>query len=278
MNRDFTLIKYESLLKAIIKTKYATTTVNDYIAFEPQNCIIMRHDVDRAINQSFAMAKLEYDHGIKSTYYFRYRKDTFKPDIIRKILDMGHEVGYHYEVIDKAKHDFEKAIEIFKKELDEFRLITNISTICMHGNPLSPYSNLEIWDKYSFESFGIMGEPYLSIDYNKVIYFTDTGRTWSDPKILNKYFVDNKDFIDRSGINGKYKPRNIFKTDDVIQLIESEMFPQICLLTHPNRWCDEHLSWTKELVFQRIKNIGKAGLILYRSLNNDKNVLPQVES
>ncbi|MDY0387133.1 MAG: hypothetical protein RBT65_08410 [Methanolobus sp.] len=278
MNRDFTLIKYESLLKAIIKTNYTTTTVNDYIAFEPQNCIIMRHDVDRAINRSFAMAKLEYDYGIKSTYYFRYRNDTFKPDIIRKILDMGHEVGYHYEVIDKAKHDFEKAIEIFKKELDEFRLITNINTICMHGNPLSPFSNLEIWDKYSFENFGILGEPYISIDYNKVIYFTDTGRTWSDPKILNKYFIDNKDFIDRSGINGKYKPRSIFKTDDIIQLIESEMFPQICLLTHPNRWCDEYLSWTKELVFQRIKNIGKAGLILYRSLNNDKNVLPQIES
>lgn len=278
MNRDFTLIKYAKLLEAIINTEYIPTTVFDYLTSEPDKCIILRHDVDRAIERNLDMAKLEYEYGIKSTYYFRYNDETFKPDVIHQMANMGHEIGYHYEVVDKAKHDFEKAIEIFEKELNEFRRITDINTVCMHGNPLSPWSNLEIWDACNLENFYIIGEPYLSIDYQKVLYFTDTGRTWADPKVLKKYFIDNKDFIDRSGINGNSKPKHIFSTDSIIGLIESGSFPQICLLTHPNRWCDAPIGWTKELLFQKIKNLGKAGVVMYRSYQNNGSKLPQMKS
>jgi hypothetical protein len=59
------------------------------------------------------MALIEHEYGIRSTYYFRTVKEVFQPDIIRKIADHGHEIEYHYEVLDKAK------------------------TICMHGNPLT---------------------------------------------------------------------------------------------------------------------------------------------
>lgn len=45
----------------------------------------------------------------------------------------------------------------------------------MHGNPLSPRDNRELWKKYKFKDFGIIGEAYLSIDFNEVSYFTDTG-------------------------------------------------------------------------------------------------------
>ena len=67
MNQDFTLTKYRNLLEAIIKTNYVPTTVYKYIISKPERCIIMRHDVDRAINRSFEMAKLERDYDIKST-------------------------------------------------------------------------------------------------------------------------------------------------------------------------------------------------------------------
>lgn len=265
--RDFTLIKYESLLQAIKKTSYSTCTVYDFLKNKPGKCIILRHDVDRAVNRNLAMAKLEHSYKIKSTYYFRYIKETFRPDIICQIAEMGHEIGFHYEVMDKAKGSPEKAIEIFKKELEDLKKITNIDTICMHGNPLKPWSNRDLWKKYDFRDFGLAGEPYLSIDYNKVFYLTDTGRTWADLKIRVK------DTIDRSGINAKTDlkvaskadPRAISSTDDVIRLIQSEKVSQICMLVHPNRWCDDIEGWTKELVFQNVKNIGKAGIVFCKT-------------
>ncbi|QCR15458.1 polysaccharide deacetylase family protein [Methanosarcina mazei] len=262
--RDFTLTKYESLLQAIKKTNYSTCTVYDFLKNEPENCIILRHDVDRAVNRNLAMAKLEHRYGIKSTYYFRHIEETFKPEIIRQMARMGHEIGFHYEVMDKANGDMDRAIEIFKKELEDLRKaaekVTKINTVCMHGNPLKPWSNRDLWKKYDFRDFGLIGEPYLSIDYNKVFYLTDTGRTWADLKIRVK------DTIDNPGANEKSDLRSISSTDDVIRLIQTEKISQICLLVHPNRWCEDLGGWTKELLFQNVKNVGKAGIVWYRNI------------
>jgi len=57
-------------------------------------------------------------------------------------------------------------------------------------------------------------------------------------------------------------------TDDVIDLVEAEEVPQMCILAHPNRWCDDAFGWTKELIYQNVKNIGKAGIVWYRNRNN----------
>jgi hypothetical protein len=266
--RDFTLKKYESLVQSIISTDYTVSTVYDFLRCSPKKCIILRHDVDRAINRNLEMARLEHRYGIRSTYYFRHIEETFKPDVIVEIAKMGHEIGFHYEVMDKANGDSEKAIKIFLKELDDLKKvtekITEIHTVCMHGNPLKPWSNRDLWKKYNFRDFGIYGEPYFSIDYNQVFYLTDTGRTWANLKIRVK------DTIDRSITGEDNNPRNtglktISSTDDVIQLIKVQKIPQMCLLVHPNRWCDDYDGWAKELLYQSIKNVGKAGIVWYRS-------------
>jgi len=46
---------------------------------------------------SLQTAKIEHSLGIRSTYFFRIIPETFKPEIIRQIADLGHEIGYHYE-------------------------------------------------------------------------------------------------------------------------------------------------------------------------------------
>lgn len=258
--RDFTLTKYKCLLEAIKRKNYPTCTVSDFLESAPSKCIVLRHDVDRAVNRNLEMAKLEYAHRIKSTYYFRHIEETFKPEIILKIAEMGHEIGYHYEAMDKANGNYEDAIEIFKKELKDFRKITDIKTICMHGNPLKPWSNKDLWERYDFRSFGVIGEPYLSINYNEVFYLTDTGRTWKDLKIRVK------DKVEKSKRNNRFLSESISSTDDVIELIQSERIPQICLLIHPNRWCEDYKGWTKELMLQNVKNIGKAAIVVYRDI------------
>lgn len=259
MHRDFTLKEYRKLLETISKTDYITTTVREYIKNPSNKCIILRHDVDREVTRSLNMAKIESEYGIYSTYYFRHIDKVFSPMIMKEIENMGHEIGFHYEVLDKAKGNVGKAIEIFSEELGNLRKISRIDTVCMHGNPFSPWSNLDLWNTFDYSKFEIIAEPYLSINYEKVLYLTDTGRTWSNRKIRVK-----------DVINSEYKENIVsFKglncTKDVIELIEEEKIPQICILVHPNRWCDKLSDWTKELIFQTIKNTGKAGIIWYRS-------------
>ena len=262
-NLDFTLKKYDELCQTIVSCEYVPLSVHDYLIQDNINkCIILRHDVDRAISRALDMAELEHEYGIESTYYFRHTKDAFRPDIMRKIADMGHEVGFHYEVMDKAKGDAEKAIEIFKRELEEMRSVAEITTVCMHGNPLASWSNRDLWEKNELSDFGIIGEPYLSLDYNKILYLTDTGRTWADMNIRVKDVLDTAD-----GANSRFTGK-IASTDDVIDLVKAEEVPQMCILAHPNRWCDNKVGWTKELIYQNVKNIGKAGIVWYRNRNN----------
>ena len=179
---DFTHAKYEELCKALVDFDCTPVSVCTYFDLDlgaqpqPNRCIIIRHDVDRKPERALKMATIENRFGISSTYYFRRKEEVFKPDKIKKIANMGHEIGYHYEVLDKAEGDIEKAIRIFEDELKEFRKICDVKTICMHGNPLSKWVNKDIWKKYDFKDFGIIGEPYLSIDFDRVAYFTDTGR------------------------------------------------------------------------------------------------------
>ena len=253
LNMDFTFAKYQELCETIVESEYTTLTFTQY--FSPKNIpemfVILRHDVDRKPENAMKMAELENSFGISSTYYFRIKEGVYIPEIIKKIANMGHEIGYHYEVLDKASGNLEKAIEIFEDELKEFRKICDVKTICMHGNPLSKWVNKDLWKKYEFKDFGIFGEPYLSIDYKKVLYLTDTGRRWN-----SRFSV--KDVVD-ANVNPAIEKMK--STDDVIRMINKGDSEQICILAHPERWSDGFGAWLKELVWQNVKNVGKAILV-----------------
>lgn len=260
LNIDFTFAKYKELCETIVEYEYTTLTFNHYFSLKsiPEKFVILRHDIDRRPERALKMAKVEKDLRITSTYYFRMKEEVFKQEMIKEIANMGHEIGYHYEVLDKANGNIKKAIEIFEEELKELRRICDVKTICMHGNPLSKWVNKDIWGKYNFKDFGIIGEPYLSMDYTKILYLTDTGRKWN-----SRFSV--KDVVDaNSQRNEKMK-----STDDVIRMINKGDTEQMCILAHPERWNDSFGAWVKELVWQNVKNAGK--VILVRRAYYGKN-------
>jgi hypothetical protein len=102
--RDFTLDRYKELCLALLDSGYTPLTVYSYLTGKQKSnnkLVVLRHDIDRKFGNALRMAVLEHELGVQSTYYFRVPY-TFKPDIIGKIRDLGHEVGYHYEVLSKA--------------------------------------------------------------------------------------------------------------------------------------------------------------------------------
>jgi hypothetical protein len=112
MNRDFTLAKYEELCSAIVQSGYAVMSVKYYLSrslsLQPrEKVVILRHDVDRKPEKALKMAEIERELDMQATYYFRSTKEVFKAEIMQAIEKMGHEIGYHYEVLDKAKGNFD---------------------------------------------------------------------------------------------------------------------------------------------------------------------------
>ncbi len=250
-NRDFTSHKFLRLCQSI-SDNYSTVTMAEYFENRhPRRFILMRHDVDRTPEHALVTAKIEHELGIKSTYYFRTKKSILKPDIITQIKNLGHEIGYHYETLSNSNGDFEKAIKLFQSDLNKFRKICEIKTISMHGKPLSKYDNRELWKKYDFRDFGIIGEAYLSArdDLN---YFSDTGRTWDFRNKLRDY------------VSCKTERAFADITDDLIQLIEQKKLSNFYILTHPERWPSNFVGWSFSYSADLSTNLGKKILTRHR--------------
>lgn len=253
MAKDFTVDKLETLFKNFIDCGYNITSFEEYIKEPKENMLILRHDVDRLPLNSLATAKMEHKLGVKGSYYFRVTPGSFQPQIIEEIVQLGHEIGYHYEDLTIVKGNSEKAVDHFKNWLEKFRTFYPVKTICMHGSPMTKWDNKDLWKEYDYKEFGLIGEPYFDVDFDKMLYITDTGRRWDGDKVSVRDKVKSK------------LSHNFKKTDDIIKSLKKNQISGPVMLTlHPQRWSNNSLIWWTELITQNLKNIVKRLIVQFR--------------
>lgn len=243
---DFTIKKYEELLDTLQAAKYSFQSFNEFLIKENKRSIVLRHDVDLVPENSLRFARIQSKKNIKGVYYFRSIPESWKEDIILEIHELGHEIGYHYETMDTAKGDIEAAWEYFKEDLVLLRKLVEVDTVCMHGSPRSKYDNKEIWSKFDYRTLNLIGEPYYDVDFNKVLYLTDTGRRWDGHKVSVRDKV-------QSVLSHDFQT-----TDDIISACNKNQLPdQIMMNFHPQRWHSEVYPYVNEYVIQNLKNVVK---------------------
>lgn len=247
---DFNISTYLNLLSALKNSDYSFQTFEEFLIKPKNRAIMLRHDVDLKPLNSLLFAKIQAKEGIQGTYYFRAVKESWDEDVIQEIHAMGHEIGYHYECLTTTKGNVKKAIDDFKLNLNKLRDLVPVQTICMHGSPLSRFDSKDLWKNHNYRDMQLIGEPYFDIDFNKVLYLTDTGRTWN-----------NRKFSVRDHVNKSL--RTEFKnTFDIIKAANRNELPeQIMFNFHPQRWTNNKLEWGKEYILQNMKNQIKRFLI-----------------
>jgi len=235
---DFTIDAYRKYLDAIRISYPNIMLFTEYLnaKIKPTTFCMIRHDVDRMPKRALKMALIEKDMGIKATYYFRTKKHTFKPDIIRKVFRAGHEIGYHYENLSDNKGNISLALKNFENNLSLLRNIVPVRTIAMHGSPFSKQDNRDMWRKshahqYLLDQCNILGEVYLDINYEQIAYINDTGRNWSSCKANIRDKVSSNIQVDfRSG-------------DDLLHFLTNKGAPRLIFQIHPERWTDNNLDY-----------------------------------
>ena len=255
---DFTLVQYSKLLCTLREAGYSFQPFREFLAEQRISAIILRHDVDKKPGHSLRFAKSQAQRGIRGTYYFRILPCSFDEGIIREIHALGHEIGYHYEDVALEKGNMEKAYESFRRNLGKIRSIVPVETICMHGSPLSRYDNRSLWDHYSYKDLGISGEPYFDVNFEKVLYLTDTGRRWdgSEVSVRDKSMTAGKNAF--PGLR-YHSTRHI-----MVACREGKLPDQVMYTFHPQRWTDNFLEGSGEFLLQNLKNIAKRILMKIR--------------
>ncbi|MHA1396426.1 MAG: hypothetical protein ACTSSF_01705 [Candidatus Heimdallarchaeaceae archaeon] len=177
--RCYRLALYSNFLDTLSNPIYSTHLFCEYsnqkkLQFDQDKIhIFLRHDVDLSLSRLVKIIKLEKEKDIKSTSFFRLHSEQYtfsqaKP-IIKQLLEMGFEIGYHFEVLSVTKGNTEKALDLFEHELEELRSIAPIEVVAHHGDKHN--TNKLIWTKVNKESLKI----WSAYDMKRDIYITDTG-------------------------------------------------------------------------------------------------------
>lgn len=156
----------------------------------------MRHDVDIDISKAYEMAVIEKSLKIKSTYFFLTTSKLYNcleksnRDMIKKISDLGHQIGLHFDLSNLKKNSFKKNEKKFdlEKRILENCIGREIKTISFHkpginGIPKGIYYNEMI-------------NVYSSIFIKKILYYSDSKGDWRfGIPTKDKNILDNKKSI-----------------------------------------------------------------------------------
>ena len=288
---DFTLGKYRELLTALKGCRLPFIGFGDLTGDVYGSFIVLRHDVDRKPENALKMAMAESEEGIRASYHFRAPGGPVRDETISAVAGLGHEIAYHYEDLSAVagrragvKELFdpsvaEAAVSRFRGNLADMRRIAPVRVISMHGSPLSAIDNRLLWRYYDYRAEGIVCEPYFDVDVSRVLYLTDTGRSWgSDRSVMRDRgltvgegtstgsYQDWKvrpvrgSLMDMTAEGLHFRSRfMVSTTDEIIKIALSCGLPSgVIINTHPQRWSDDITGWFSELILQNLKNPIKA--------------------
>lgn len=247
---DFTLTKYASIIDAATRAGLTVYPVVDWhrLVASERRGIMMRHDVDRRPRNALAMAQLEAERGIRSSYYFRIVPSAFDTAVIKEIASLGHEIGYHYEDWYLAGRDPEKARGLFERHLGMIRDIAPVRSIAMHGSPLSSENNMTIWDHFDFSGYDVI-DAILSFDYSGYVFFTDAGRTFGQTGANLRDYLGNASSIP-----------SVRNSDQLATYILTSPSCPIQINVHPERWNEPGWDWYRQWTLDVGANVAKRAL------------------
>jgi hypothetical protein len=174
--RDFTRKNLYNILK-IAKENYRFVSYGER-DFKRKS-IFLRHDVDFSVNSAYALASIETELKIKSTFFLLPHSDFYNlfeeeiTSIIRKIIKSGHNIGLHFDCEYYGVRTEKALIDklYLEKNFLENIFETDIKVFSFH-NP----------DKFALSRAGYryagMINTYSEFFNNKVTYISDSNGYW----------------------------------------------------------------------------------------------------
>jgi len=191
-NFHFTFKNISEQYKYAIDNGYRFLTCVDYASKRENQLskvIINRIDVDYSITKAERLGIIFNDLGIKGSFFIRLHAPEYNPfsfenyRVIKFLIDSGHEIGYHSEIVDQAAIWQESDIRNLKRDIDVLNRMFDIQIegVASHGG-MTGLNNLDFWKKHKAEDFGLMYEAYDWFD--ETFYISDS--EWTKWKCYDK--------------------------------------------------------------------------------------------
>ncbi len=219
--------------------------------------LVLKHDVETDVSHAYEIAKIENSFGHRGSYYVQayLLEDSKNVELLQKMQQMGHEISYHYDVMDSCKGNLEAAIEEFEKNRHMFE--DNgfpIITVCQHGNPVVErvgytsnrdfFRSSRVCDLYpNISDIMVNYKEQIPTEY---LYFSDAGRM----------FKQIYDPINNDIVNSDDKNIPFANLDALMNALCTDGGNIISM--HPHRWTKSaKLYVIKNWIFKAVKTAAK---------------------
>ena len=173
---DFTVAAYRDLLR-LAKKNYQFVFYG-HVEWG-QRFVLWRHDCDCSLNRALALAQIEAEEGVFSTYFLNphcafynlFEKGQFQ--IVREILGMGHQIGLHFDAEFHCTQDEVVLAAQIRAEADLLELSFGVRPeVFSFHNPLASHLSCEN------ESYGGLINCYSGRFKSEVPYCSDSNGYW----------------------------------------------------------------------------------------------------
>jgi hypothetical protein len=195
---------------------------------------MLKHDIETKPEKALIFAEIEKKYDLEATFYVQsYLLNDKNNSIFQRIKKLGHEVTYHYDVLDASGGDWKKAEEKFDNMIKKFNKFGfEVETVCPHGNPIiiregwlsnkDFFRNPDICKKYKYITDIIVNFP-KSI-YSNYLYISDSGYAL---KIIGDIANNDKEEV-------KTPDKKIYSFREIIKMIDEGN--SFIISIHPHRW------------------------------------------
>lgn len=227
---------WEQFCETLSKSEVTLCTAEQSLKLpKEKRFVVLKHDVETFVPNAHKLAFIEHKYGIYGSYYVQVNLMS-DPENIRLLKEMqswGHEISYHYDVLDARAGDYKAAEEDFKKYMKVFTDNGfTFSTICQHGNPVKKrvgytsnrdfFRNKEVHSRYpTLVDMVVDYSQHIEHDYN---YISDVGYRWS---IIT--------LPESNDLYPEVKNTRIGGFRNLQELLETTQKSYI-ISTHPHRW------------------------------------------
>ena len=177
---DFTYDSYKLLIRKLREHGYAVCSYKNWQ--QEQRCVILRHDIDNDIEKALDLAIIEQELDVKSTYFVLLTSDFYNvfsarsQELLRKIIDNGHEVGLHFDEV--RYPDIKTPDDVLERILNESKILSDVTgesidVVSMHRpSKMILDANLQIP--------GLINS-YSQVYFKDFKYLSDSRRRWREP-------------------------------------------------------------------------------------------------
>lgn len=213
----FTYQKLKEHYEFVVEQGYDVITCLDFYLnkneIHQKKTIVNRVDIDFSVKKTKRLVDLFNDLNIKASFFLRLHAPEYNPfsfenyKIIKYLVESGHELGYHSEIIDQSIIWNEDAADCLKRDIEVINKMFNVEVkgVASHGG-LTGLNNLDFWKDRVASQFDLLYEAYDKQPafnlFQESFYVSDS--EWTRWKCYDKGKLmvgDNRNFAEHAKDN-----------------------------------------------------------------------------